>query len=76
MTTVTFDTQELVNELKNNGFTAEQSNAVVEVIKKAQHDLATKRDLVDLKKDLIIWLGAIIFISFGLFSGLLAYIVK
>ena len=73
---VSFDTQELVNELKNNGFTLEQSEAVIGVIKKAQSELATKRDLIDLKKDLIIWLGAIIFVSFGVFTGLLTYIVK
>jgi hypothetical protein len=87
MTTITFDTQELVNELKNNGFTLEQSEAVITVIKKAQHELATKKDLHDLEtglrneirvlgKDLTIRIGGIIFVAFGLFSGLLAYIVK
>jgi hypothetical protein len=80
---VFFDTQELVNELKNNGFTLEQSEAVISVIKKAQHELATKQDVVllqrdikELGKDLTIRLGGIIFVAFGLFSGLLAYIVK
>jgi len=84
---VFFDTQELVNELKNNGFTMEQSEAVITVIKKAQYELTTKNDLHDLEsglrneikllgKDLTIRLGGIIFVAFGLFSGLLAYIVK
>ena len=87
MATITFDTQELVTELKNNGFSLEQSEAVNSVIKKAQHELATKQDLHELgaslrneirvlSKDLTIRLGGIIFVAFGLFSGLLAYIVK
>ena len=45
MTTITFDTQELVNELENSGFTREQSETVVSVLKKAQSDLATKSDI-------------------------------
>lgn len=45
MTTITFDTQELVHELESNGFTRQQSETVVSVLKKAQGELATKDDL-------------------------------
>ncbi len=45
MTTITFDTQELVNELENSGFTRTQSEAVISVLKKSQGELATKDDL-------------------------------
>ncbi len=48
MTTITFDTHELVNELENSGFTRQQSEVVVSVLKKAQGELATK-DYIDLK---------------------------
>ena len=71
-----FDTKELVNELKNNGFTLLQVEDIITIIKRSQVELATKRDLIDLKKDLIIWLEVNIFIAFGLFAILLAYIVK
>ena len=35
MATVTFDTQELVNELETSGFTRQQSETVVSVLKKS-----------------------------------------
>ena len=42
-----------------------------------KHDIDDlRRDIKDLGKDLTIRLGGITFLSFGLFSGLLAYIVK
>jgi hypothetical protein len=42
----------------------------------SQADLATKSDLVQLEMRLVIKLGAVIFASFGLFSVLMAYIMK
>lgn len=45
MTTITFDTQELVNELETRGFTRQQSEKVVSVLKKSQGELVTKTDL-------------------------------
>ncbi len=45
MTTITFDTQELVNELETSGFTRQQSEKVVSVLKKSQGELVTKADL-------------------------------
>lgn len=67
---VMFDTQIAVVDLRAAGFEEQQAQAIVTVIKNAQVELATKSDLVDLKKDLIIWLGAIIFVTFGLFASL------
>ena len=73
---VIFHTQIAVVDLRAAGFEEQQAQAIVTVIKNAQVELATKRDLVDLKKDLIIWLGAIIVVAFGLFTSLLTYIVR
>lgn len=45
MATVTFDTLELVDRLKEAGFQPEQAEAVVRVIAKSHDELVTKRDL-------------------------------
>lgn len=45
MTTITFDTLELVDKLKNAGIPQEQAEAVVRVIADAQIKLVTKDDL-------------------------------
>jgi len=42
MTTITFDTLELVDKLKAAGITSEQAEAVVPVIAVAQDELVTK----------------------------------
>lgn len=52
MSTVTFDTLELVAKLKTAGIPQEQAEAVVRVIADAQGVLATKQDLKELKTDL------------------------
>ena len=49
MTTITFDTQELVNELETSGLTRKQSEMVVSVLKKSPGELATKIDLRELE---------------------------
>lgn len=45
MATVTFDTLELAEKLKEAGFAADQAEAVIRVLAKAQDELVTKRDL-------------------------------
>jgi len=45
MATVTFDTLELTDSLKKAGIPAEQAEAVVRAIAKAQDHLVTKNDL-------------------------------
>ncbi len=52
MTTITFDTQEAVIKLKAIGVSQEQADAFVRVIVESQHELSTKRDIDDLRKDI------------------------
>jgi hypothetical protein len=85
MTTITFDTQELVVELENSGFTRQQSEAVVSVLKKSQSELATKddlhreieslrnatkTDLLELKVDLVKWVGALMLAQVAVIAAL------
>lgn len=52
MTTITFDTLELVDKLKTAGISQVQAEAVVRVIAEAQNGLITKHDLNEVKNDL------------------------
>lgn len=85
MTTITFDTQELVVELESNGFTRQQSEVVVSVLKKAQGELATKDDLHreihqlelrleakinDVKYDMVKWIAGMLLAQAGLVAAL------
>jgi hypothetical protein len=54
---VTFDTQEVVNELKKHGFTDEQAEVLTKIQKKVIHDsmdntLASKGDINDIRNDI------------------------
>lgn len=73
---VIFDTQTAVIDLRAAGFKDEQAQAIVTVIKNSQAELVTRRDMLDLKKDLIIWLGTMMVFSFGVSAGLLTYIIN
>ena len=81
MATVTFDTQELVNELETSGFTRQQSETVVSVLKKSQSELATKSDiaalelafkpdLLELKVDIVKWVGALMLAQVAVIAAL------
>ena len=79
MTTITFDTQELVNELEMSGFTRKQSETVVAVLKKSQGELTTKNDIVplasktdllELKADLVKWVGALMLAQVAVIAAL------
>ena len=52
MTTITFDTLELVDKLKTAGIPQEQAEAVVRVIAEAQDGLVTKHDLTEAKNEI------------------------
>ena len=52
MTTITFDTLELVDKLKTAGIPQEQAEAVVRVISEAQNGLVTKHDLTEAKNEI------------------------
>jgi len=76
MTTITFDTLELVDKLKTAGIPQEQAEAVVRVIADAQHRLVTKDDLEialsPLKTDLAVlkWMMGI------LIAGVISIVIK
>lgn len=52
MSTITFDTLELVEKLKSAGIEQKQAEAVVRVIAEAQDGLIHKHDLLDAKNEL------------------------
>jgi CHASE3 domain sensor protein len=52
MATITFDTLELVDKLKNAGIPQAQAEAVVRVIAEAQDGLVTKHDLIEVKNEI------------------------
>jgi hypothetical protein len=79
MATITFDTQELVNELETSGFTRQQSETVVSVLKKSQGELATKadiaplaskNDLLELKVDIVKWVGGLMLAQVAIIAAL------
>ena len=76
MTTITFDSLELVDKLKSAGIPQEQAEAVVRVIADAQHRLVTKDDLEialsPLKTDLAVlkWMIGI------LIAGVMSIVIK
>ena len=76
MTTITFDSLELVDKLKSAGIPQEQAEAVVRVIADAQHKLVTKDDLeialLPLKTDLAVLKWMMGFIM----AGVLSIVVK
>jgi CHASE3 domain sensor protein len=52
MTTITFDTLELVDKLKIAGIPQAQAEAVVRVIAEAQDGLVTKHDITEAKNEI------------------------
>lgn len=76
MTTITFDTLELVDRLKTAGFQSEQADAVVRVIAASHNGLATIRDikieLAPIQTDLTLlkWMMGVIL------AGIAALILK
>ena len=76
MTTITFDTLELVDKLKNAGISQDQAEAMVRVIADAQNKLVTKDDLEialsPLKTDLAVlkWMIGI------LIAGVMSLVIK
>ncbi len=82
MTSVAFDTGLAIENLQQQGFDLTQSRGIVDVIKTAQTELATKHDLehaIELlrrdmavqKRDLIIWLGGVVIAAIGILFTLL-----
>ncbi len=83
MTTITFDTHEFFNELKNAGFSEQQAEvitklqkaAVAATLEQARHELdldniATKRDLKELELQLTIKMGAMLSVAVAIIAAL------
>lgn len=76
MTTVTFDTLDLMESLKKAGIPAEQAEAVVRAIAKAQDQLVTRTDpdsaLVSIRTDLAVlkWMMGV------LLAGVISLVLK
>lgn len=66
MSTITFDAQELVQEIRSSGLPQEQAEAVVRTIVKSHSELATRHDLerlalkFDAKLDKLPWMMGIL----------------
>lgn len=79
MTTITFDTLELVDKLKTAGIPQEQAEAVVRVIAEAQDSLVTKEfltsslktEMADLRVDLFKWTAGALLAQAALISALI-----
>lgn len=62
MSTITFDTQELVHELRSSGIPLDQAEAVVRTIVKSHSELVTKQSLqielapIRARLDLLQWM--------------------
>ena len=67
-----------VNELKTSGFTRQQSEKVISVLKKAQGELATKSDLhseiLELKVGIVKWAGALMLAQVAVIAALVKLI--
>ncbi|MGI9213428.1 MAG: DUF1640 domain-containing protein [Methylococcaceae bacterium] len=79
MAAITFDTHKFIRKLRNAGFEESQAEAVAEAFSEAQgeSELATRRDIDDLRRDMreleqriIIKLGAMMAISIGTVAAL------
>ncbi|MDO9169179.1 MAG: DUF1640 domain-containing protein [Methylobacter sp.] len=83
MTTLTFDTHEFFNELKNAGFSEQQAEAITKLqkaavastLEQARHELdvdniATKRDLKELELHLTIKMGAMLSLAVAVIAAL------
>jgi uncharacterized membrane protein YheB (UPF0754 family) len=79
MATITFDTHKFIRTLKDAGIPENQAEAISEAIKEAhgEAELATKRDIDDVRRDireseqrLIIKLGGLIALAIGIVAAL------
>ena len=76
MTTITFDTLELVDKLKTAGIPQEQAEAVVRVIADAQHRLVIKDDLEIALSPLKIDLAVLKWMIGILIAGVMSIVIK
>jgi hypothetical protein len=70
MSTITFDTDRLVEDLKASGIPHDQARAIVRGIVDAQTELANKQDLIQLEQRLTIKLGSMMVVAIGIVAVL------
>ncbi len=74
MTTITFDTDAIIQRLRRAGLTEEQAREFVQAVRDAQSELVTKDDLKialeQLKHELLLKLGSMLIGGFGLLIAL------
>ena len=83
MITITFDTHEFFNELKNAGFSDQQAEVITKLqkvavsspLEQARHDfdldnISTKRDLKELELRLTIKMGAMLSVAVAVIAAL------
>ena len=74
MSATTFDTLQASKDLQSHGFKQDQADAIAQVVRNGQGELATKSDIAGLKTDInwIKWvIGALFVVTIGGF-GLMA----
>ena len=76
MSATAFDTHKVAKTLAKAGFTEPQVEAQVDVLSEIADELATKRDLQDLKNELIIKMGSICAGSVFIAAAIVTAIVK
>ncbi|MEN9782069.1 MAG: hypothetical protein RL208_219 [Pseudomonadota bacterium] len=72
---ITMDTHQAFNLLLQKGFTKEQAEGLIEVVSKVHEEVATKQDLREQKKELIITLGSITCIATMIILGFLPLLI-
>ncbi len=79
MTSITFDTHKFIRKLKEAGLPESQAEAIADAFKEAQGEaeLATRRDIEDLRRDMremeqrmVIKLGGLIVLAVGVVATL------
>ncbi|MFZ4539466.1 hypothetical protein [Propionivibrio sp.] len=72
MSTITFDTHQLVKELKANGFSDDQAEGINDALKNALNvaDVATRRGLKALELNLTIKIGVLIVAALGFMTAI------
>ena len=75
MATLTFDTYEFIERLKQSGMDANQAKAIVDGLKKINLEhVATKQDIAELKADLLKWLIPILLGQVAVFAALVNFL--
>ena len=73
MSDITFDTLKYAKKLREAGFTEQQAEIQAEALREIiDEKLATKTDLRELKKDIIIATGSIMAVGIGVIAALVA----